>query len=143
MKKEATTIPAQQFAERMSRLTDLDLLDLIERADEYQPEAVQVAQQELDSRNIGASRMEYLREQLEKLQEDRAIKEAPLDTGRMVFYFLFPFFIPWMHARQFKAEGFDRKHRVTWRATKFGFMFYLCLIALAKAMWDGAVRFSF
>lgn len=64
-----------EFTERYKQETNTELLRIIEKSDDYQPLAVEVAKTELDSRNLTVSELNSAKEELRLERQDSEQKE--------------------------------------------------------------------
>jgi len=128
------------FSEKMRQRSDADLVDIVTRLrEDYQPEAVLAAEEELKSRDLPAEQIEALQEAANSTQEalDEKANE-PLEGFWRVLCFLIPGGINLVLSFIFKAQGYDRKFTEAWKWTFYGFGFYiavgLLMVGMIKAL---------
>ena len=120
----------------MKNKSNSELLKIItELKDDYQQEAVEVAEQELKSRNLTKEELNDTKIELEK--ENEIIKEkanTELEGYWKVLAFIFPGIINIYVALLFKGKGYDNKQKGLVKWTVFGFLFYFGIIILALTL---------
>ena len=118
-----------RFADAMAGRSDAELVEILtKRRNDYQPDALAVAEMELVKRNLTTEQVEQAKQSVElKDQEIQQRANEPLGAGWKLLTFLIPGIINFMIAGTLKADGYDRKFREAWRWTFYGFGFYLSL----------------
>lgn len=111
------------FTKVMEQKSDSDLLEIVTKfKDDYQPEAVVAAKNEIEKRNLTGTQIEQANieiEEKEKKYFER--KNEPLGAGqKMLFLFFFWGIIPWAMAGTFKADGYTKKYNDAWKFMKIG-----------------------
>jgi len=121
-----------KFSEVMARCSDSELIEIItKKREEYESEALKAAEVELKKRNLSTEQIQEARESVEeKDQELKQRAEEPLGEGWMALNFFLPGLITYVFAREFKADGYERKYNEAKQWMIYGFGFYLGLIVL-------------
>lgn len=116
-----------------------ELLEITTRLrNDYQTEAVEAAEVELNNRDLSGKDLEKAREEIFERDNDLQKKaDEPLEIAQKVLFFVFFFgVIPWVIAGTFKEKGYDRKYKDAWKAMKMGFVayigFFILLIIVSK-----------
>lgn len=117
----------------MSKRADSELIEIVTKfRNDYQPEAVQAAEIEIQKRNLSS-------EQLLKANDEIKIKELNLQAReneplgarqKFMFFIFFWGVVPWGMAGTFKADGYKRKYEEAWKFMKYGFFGFIAFIAL-------------
>jgi hypothetical protein len=97
------------FISKMKNLADEELLRVLTvDKDNYIPEALVIAQNEFDKRNLPADRINFITKDLskQKVEDDRKAKE-PIDFGFKILTFLFSMIIT------FFCRGFTNQKGMT------------------------------
>ena len=116
----------------MSERSDAELLLIVsEQRDDYQPEALKAAEEELLKRNLST---EQVLEAEEVNQEKKRIAglrdNEPLEVYWKILTALFPGIFQLVLAGGFRREGYSRKAKDLKRWTLFGFGLYSALLIL-------------
>lgn len=121
-----------KFEDVMAQRTDADLLKIVSAPlDDYQPEAVEAAKQELAKRNLSYDQLAATQQEVEDKQRIRTEKaNEPLGFLWKVLTFLLPGLLTIVLSGLFKADGYDRKASDLTKWTLYGFGFYLGIIIL-------------
>lgn len=124
------------FAEIMSKLTNAELLEIIEvKSDEYEPEALAAAKNELKQRNITKLDTYLAKREIQEKENVKAEQaNIPLANSGKIFSFFFPGWGILFVARALKAEGYEHKYRDIWRYTLFGVTFYILLFIILSSL---------
>jgi hypothetical protein len=120
------------FTERMARCSDSELIGIVGtyRSD-YQPEAIEAAEFELQRRDIPIEVVELVDQKIGSEHHEKVKKaNLPIDIPLRGLSFLFPGFIPILIAGMLKAQGYDRKFQDARRWTFYGIFFYVTLAIL-------------
>jgi hypothetical protein len=116
-----------QFTNVMSQRSDADLLKIVnEHRNDYQPEAVIAAENELTNRNLSTQQIQEASKENEikhKIDTDKA--NTKLGSGWKILAFISPGIIYIIFSGVFKADGYDRKARELTQWTLYGFGFYV------------------
>jgi hypothetical protein len=122
-----------QFAKIMKKRSDEELLEITSRLrNDYQPDAVKAAEEELKSRGLS-------NEQFEKIQNDvniKAEKEDSLSYKSLTFaqkalFLIFSIgLIPMLIAIKYERKGEIRKYKEAWRFMKIGLTIYMIIILI-------------
>ncbi len=131
----------QDFKNIMASKSDGELLEIITKLkDDYQPAAVEAAQQEFESRNLSSAQLERAEVQIKEKESIEIEKaNAPLETGQKILFLLFFWgVLPWSMAGTFKAKGYIKKYKDAWKFMKIGALVFwgipvLILIILSLA----------
>lgn len=116
------------FTEIMSQKSDEQLLKIIARPQDYQPEALEAAQSEVAKRNLSSDRIEVAKKEVIKQENISQAKAAiPLEGGYKALSFFFPGIVVLMLSSALRASGYDKKANDLVRWTVFGFGFYIAL----------------
>jgi hypothetical protein len=117
------------FEDRLRSLNDADVLAIIAKPDDYQPEAVALARVEVARRNLSADQV-AVAAQVERTADAlaEAKAEVPLSMAMRLLCFLLPL-NPWMFftAIGYGGYGYKRKARDAWLAMAAGVVFYFLL----------------
>ena len=116
------------FTDVMIKKTDSELLEIVTKLkDDYQPEAVEAAKEEIKNRNLSDDKIEQAEKEIiekETIQSDK--EKEPLETVQRIMFFIFFWgVIPWLMASTFKNNGFLKKYKDAWIFMKYGFFAYL------------------
>jgi hypothetical protein len=116
------------FTEIMSLKSDEQLLKVIARPQDYQPEALEAAQREAAKRNLSSDRVEVAKKEVVRKKNISQAKAAvPLEGGYKALSFFLPGIIAIMLASALRAKGYEKKANDLVRWTVFGFGFYIAL----------------
>ena len=123
---------ANQFTDQMSRRTDAELLKIvIDQRNDYQPEALLAAEEELARRNLSPEQVSSAKEELERKKTfDEKRANEPLDMSLKILTAIFPGILQIILSGTYKVEGYDRKARELVRWTLYGFGFYFSFVML-------------
>lgn len=118
---------AQDFTNTMANKSNSELLEIVTKLKEdYQPEAVQAAQGEIENRNLNPDQL--IKAELE-ISEKEAIEidrsNEPLQIGQKILFLLFFWgVLPWAIAGTFKAKGYTKKYKDAWKFMKIGILVF-------------------
>lgn len=119
------------FEQVMSKKSDEELLRILSQPEDYQPPALEAAQNEFGKRGLPTDRIEIIRQQAEQRLKAKEVKaNQSLETHWKIVAFTLPTLIHIVFSAVFKANGYDRKTREFVRWTLFGFCFYIGAILL-------------
>lgn len=123
------------FPKVMQAHSDAELLEIVSsQRDDYQPEALTAAEEELARRNLSPSKLKKAKAGIaRKRRATRRRADEPLADGWRVFVAVFPGVMALVIARALKANGYHRKHRDVWRFTLYGTAAY-ALVAILFAV---------
>jgi len=114
------------FAEIMPKRSNAELIEIVTKtSNDYQQEALDAAEKELENRNLTVDQVESAKQEIEIKQ--KLIKEnanVPLGIGWKLLTFFIPGILNFFIARTLKAEGYERKWRDAWHWTFYGIAFY-------------------
>src|SRR5689334_8085881 len=120
------------FSEVMSRNSTVQLLKIInDEREDYNPEAVKAAEEELASRNLSSEQVELAQTeltQIRKIATDRA--NEPLEVGYILLTFLMPGFLWLFLSNALKGEGYYRKSKELAKWSKYVWLGYFLLFIL-------------
>jgi hypothetical protein len=117
------------FTELMSQKSDEQLLKIVARPGDYQPEALEAAQREISKRNLSTDRVDVAKKAVIQEEEILIAKaNVPLEGGYKALTFLFPGIVLLMISGALRTKGYEKKASDLVRWTVFGFGFYIALI---------------
>jgi hypothetical protein len=117
------------FIEIMSQKSDEQLLKIIARPQDYQPEALEAAQREVSKRNLSSERVEVVKNEIIEEEKLSLAKAAiPLEGTYKTLSFFFPGIILLMISSALRTNGYEKKASDLVRWTVFGFGFYIALV---------------
>jgi hypothetical protein len=117
------------FIEIMSQKSDEQLLKIIARPQDYQPEALEAAQREVSKRNLSSERVEVVKNEIIEEEKLSLAKAAiPLEGTYKALSFFFPGIILLMISSALRTNGYEKKASDLVRWTVFGFGFYIALV---------------
>ena len=121
-----------QFTEQMTKLTDVELLEIIShKRNDYQAQALLAAEHELSKRNLLPEQIQRLNIEIEQTKQvDIARASSPLEPTWRALSFIFPCAIPLIFSGILKSEGYDKKAKELFLWTFYGIGFYIGLIML-------------
>lgn len=124
------------FHSVMSTRTDRELIDIVSISrNDYQPEAIKAAEEELSKRNINLDTIEKTKKGICNDIELRKTKaQKPLQTYWKVLTFIFPGILNLFFAFVFTVDGYDTRTREMWKWTAYGFCFYVVIILLIRML---------
>lgn len=111
------------FRNVMEQKSDSDLLEIVTKLkNDYQPEAVVAAQNEIEKRNLTETQIEQANIEIEEKEKKNVKREnEPLGAGQKILFLIFFWgIIPWAMAGTFKADGYTRKYKDAWKFMKIG-----------------------
>jgi len=123
---------AFDFKKIMQENSDEELVKILTvRRDDYQEEAIEAAEQELQLRSLSDEKKEIYRNVAEQ-QKILEIQKAsePLEIHWKVLTLFFPMVITFILSGFYKSNGFDKKAKdlVIWTFLGFGCYFLLIII---------------
>jgi hypothetical protein len=120
------------FWETLPQKTDIDLYDMLARADDYLPEALAAAKEELRKRNLPPEHTARLQIIVESEKaEQRAKAEIPLSWPmRILVFFLCAGLVTILLAVYYDSKGFKRKARDCWVMMGFSAVAHVLLALL-------------
>ena len=123
---------ANKFTGIMSKRTDAELIKIVnEQRNDYQPEALEAAEQELQMRNLSSEQVqEAVQENETKKQIETEKANVKLGSGWKILSIIFPGIIQVIFAGIFKVDDYHRKASELTRWTLYGFGFYIGLAIL-------------
>lgn len=122
-----------EFTEVMSKNSDDQLIQIVTtKKEDYRPEAVLAAEEEIKKRKLSPELIEVAKENLRKKEAMKSEKEdEPLGLPQKILFFIFFWGIfPWMIAATYKADGYLRKYRDAWKSIKYGLITWLIVTGL-------------
>lgn len=111
------------FTKVMEQKSDSELLEIVTKLkDDYQPEAVVAAQNEIEKRNLTGEQIEQAKLEIEEKDLKNFQREnEPLDAGQKILFLIFFWgVIPWVIAGTFKADGYTKKYKDAWKFMRIG-----------------------
>ncbi len=124
------------YSERMLKLSDEQLLEIIQHHKDYLPEALQAAELELKNRNIPNSVITSIKlsiSDIDKQSDERA--KLPLTWDLRILLFLIPFgFLQILLASYYEHNGFKRKGSECWRWMFYGLSVYAIAILFTMVL---------
>lgn len=122
----------EKFREKMSKLSDEELFDVLAHKKDYVPDAIAAAENELKSRDLPHERIVALRimaEEKRKEKQERA--NAPLPWGLKILSFVFAIGIPQVIAcESYRNRGYTRRANECWVWMGYGVFFYIVIVIL-------------
>jgi len=123
----------KDFTEVMNKKSDSELLEIVTKLkDDYQPEAVEAAEEEIKNRNLSEEKIEEAENEI--IEKEIKIKDKenePLETiQRIIFFMFFWGIIPWIMASTFKNNGYLKKYKDAWKFMKYGFLIFVGIIII-------------
>ena len=118
----------RDFSTVMKQKSSSELLEIVTKLkDEYQPEAVEAAQMELDSRDLTNEQQEEAESQIaDRTSANLDMQSEPLGAGQKLLFFIFFWgVIPWAMAGTFKNNGYLRKYKDAWRFMGLGALVFV------------------
>lgn len=117
----------QNFAEVMTSRSNAELLEIVTKLKEdYQPEAVQAAEAEIEKRNLSQDQIKAAEVEISE-NETLNINKAHEPLGlrqKILFLFFFWGVLPWAMAGTFKAKGYTKKYKDAWKFMKIGILVF-------------------
>ena len=86
-----------KFEDIMENKSDSELLEIVTKLkDDYQPDAVEAAKEEIENRNLSSEQIESAENEIKEKENER------LETGSRIMFFIFFWgIIPWLHASSY------------------------------------------
>jgi hypothetical protein len=112
------------FQKQLGERTDADLYDMLAHRDDYLPEALDAAREEIGRRNLSPDKVVQLQAAVEaqKSQEDKKAELGlPWYVKALIFIGLFP--IIWF-AIYYEYRGYKKKARQCWAWAGYSFIFW-------------------
>jgi hypothetical protein len=117
------------FTELMLQKNDEQLLKIVARPGDYQPEALEAAQRERSKRNLSTDRVEVAKKVVIQEEEILIAKaKLPLEGGYRALAFFLPEIILLMISSPLRTKGYEKKASDLVRWTVFGLGFYIGII---------------
>lgn len=125
-------IAEQTFDERMAKLSDEELYDVLANEADYLPEAIDAAKKEIQNRNLSSEKLaEFETHVQEKQQAETEKAGLPLSWPIRIFMFLFPLGVAQILVSEYyRNQGYQRKAKECWTWMGYGILFYIALIIL-------------
>jgi len=118
------------FAARLEEKTDEQLSEMWVQPQDYLPEALDAARTELHRRRLAPERVAGIEAAIRvKLAEQNRIAEEPLSGAMRLLIFLGICATFWLPL-YFKANGYRRKAKESWRWLGYTYLFYVGLAVL-------------
>jgi len=118
------------FKPRLTDKTDEQLCEMFAQAQDYLPEALDAARTELHRRRLAPERWAEVEAAIRaKLAEQNRIAEEPL-SGVMRLLIVFGVCATFWLPLYYKANGYRRKAKESWRWLGYTYLFYFGLAAL-------------
>lgn len=130
-----------KFATVMGEKDDVELIRVVTSArNDYQPEAVIAAEEELKKRNVSASMYQEFTSKVEKLIEaekntEKIKRKLPLPGWIKVVAFLFPFLLFIVIGIGLAMFGYQKRGKELCKWTFLGLAFYLMIIMLVRIIF--------
>ena len=120
------------FKDAMSKRSDAELIEITTKLkNDYQPEAVSAAIEELKSRDLKPEEIESAESEIQEKEEiNKELAEIPLATVWKVLTFIKPGVIQLFIAIRMRGDGKERMADELKKYTLYGFGFYLSLVVL-------------
>ena len=125
-----------QFAERVKRMSDIELIRIVESEPEegYEPDVIELAAQELSERNIDTAEVDYMTDDVrqEQIQKSNRASAQLGALGKIIFMLFAPFATIYLivAASVMSADGYENKAKDAWRFIFYGWGLYLVIILL-------------
>lgn len=120
--------------ERLLKLSDEKLLKMLHYESDYRPEAIAVAKQILDHRDIAPEKKEeLLSEFIEKEKANFELASADLSRGEKLLYTIIPFIglVVWFqYSRADESEGYSAKKRQSGNCALLGWGIWLMVYGI-------------
>jgi hypothetical protein len=118
----------RSFTEVMAQKPDEQLLKILAKPGDYQPEALEAARLEVEKRKLSSDRVEAVKKEVVIEQKQSTEKAAmPLEGGYKILSFIFPGVIPLMLSTALRTNGYERKASELLRWTFYGIAFYITI----------------
>lgn len=120
----------RNFEEKMSKLSDEELYDVLAHENDYVPEAFDVAKKEFQNRNLSPEKLAELESVAEaKKYEEEEKADKPLPWLIRILMFLFPLGIAQiLLSEYYRNIRYKRRSRECWTWMGYGIIFYVVLI---------------
>lgn len=115
----------------MTKRSNSELLEIVTKLkDDYQPEAVESAKEEIQSRNLTNDLIELAKSELASKEVEEVDKgNAKLEVGPKILFIIFYWgVIPWLIAFTYKNNGYSRKYREAWKFMLIGLIVHISLL---------------
>ena len=122
-----------EFAIKMKNRSDEELLEIVTRfKNDYQPDAVKAAEEELNNRGLSKERLVEVQEKVNiKVEEDESISNKPLGIIQKILFLIFSIgLIPMLIASKYESKGENRKYKDAWLFMKIGLGIYIMIFLL-------------
>jgi hypothetical protein len=122
-----------KFVQIMQNHSDEELFEIVTRfKNDYQPEAVLAAEEELNKRNIPNERFEKVREfvKVKELKEEFISKEHLGIPQKILFLICSISLIPILVAAYYERQGYLKKYQDAWKFMKIGLYIWGAIILL-------------
>ncbi|HTE00508.1 MAG TPA: hypothetical protein VK668_14540 [Mucilaginibacter sp.] len=127
---------ANDFEEIMGKQTNAALIKILKsEPGDYQPAALEAAQNEFNHRNLSEEKITAVKQAIEQekqLEENKA--NESLGIGWKILTFIIPAIFTLILGGTLKADGYTRKYKELVRWTLYGFGFYVGLFVLMAVL---------
>lgn len=125
-----------EFEEIMGKQTDAALLKILKsQPGDYQPAALEAAQNEFEKRNLSNQQVISAEKEIEHEQQLKEYKaDQPLNIGFKILTFIFPGIFTLIVGGALNANGQKRKYKDLLRWTFYGIGFYVGLFILINIL---------
>lgn len=122
----------QNFEERMSKLSDEELYDVLAHESDYIPEAIEAAKKALQNRNLSAEKLTELESNLQEQElEKEEEADIPLSWPLRIFLFLFPLGVAQiLISEYYRNKKYKKRAKECWVCMGYGIFFYITLSIL-------------
>jgi len=124
--------PENKYRAEMIKRNNEELYEVITHKDDFVPEAVQAARDEIAARNIPPEIKTNLEAKMhQNILEEKTLSNLPLQWPVRIIMFLLSFgAIQSVIGEYYRNKGYERKYRECWTWMKYGLIFWASLIVI-------------
>jgi hypothetical protein len=117
------------YNDKMREITDEELYEMLTHDNNYVPEAIMAAKNELATRSLSPERIAEIQSGLKKEDERNvALASIPLQWPIRILMFIFSFgMLQAIIGEYYRSKGYERKHQECWTWMKYGLFFWVSL----------------
>jgi len=121
-----------KFDHVMKERSNAELIEIVTILhNDYQPNAVIAAKNELQERNLSPEALQQAEQDIATKNKEAAEKaNEPLATYLKVLHLIFPAILSIFQAFPYKGDGYDRKFKESWLWTLYGVGLYLVIFII-------------